>query len=387
MIERSRTYTEPTSLSWPLGEKTILWLVGPNKYILAETPAVEVIKRVVERENIPSIIRFCREEFNISPQQAEAFVNDIGQYLAEYLISEDLPEKPLKNKRSTQPKFAGSFSKKHYLIYGISFLVEYETLDIELLIHPKFEHLEIPMVPNPDHHFQVLSSTNEYSLWVDDVLIGTWDFTESHFLSGKFSMQILQKIYNKEENDWMAVFHAAGISNGKNCLIFLGDSGNGKSTLSAILMANGLEVLADDFLPIESKSGLVCHFPAAISVKDKACEIIIPKFPQLKQAREINNMAAGKTFRYLPTDRKEPLCVPCKALVFVKYEKDAGFRFEEISGEEAFVHLVPDSWISPTSKNANRFVNWFTSLPYYRITYSDNEQMIETVQKMLSDDL
>jgi hypothetical protein len=185
----------------------------------------------------------------------------------------------------------------------------------------------------------------------------------------------------------MAVFHAAGITNGKNCLIFLGDSGNGKSTLSAILMSSGLEVLADDFLPVESKSALVCHFPAAISVKDKALEILVPKFPQLKQACEINNIAAGKTFRYLSTDRKEPLCVPCKALVFVKYEKDAGFRFEEISGEEAFVNLVPDSWISPASENANRFVNWFTSLPYYRMTYSDNEQMVQTVQKMLNDDL
>ena len=56
-------------------------------------------------------------------------------------------------------------------------------------------------------------------------------------------------------------------------------------------------------------------------------------------------------------------------------------------GEEAFEHLVPDSWISPTVGNANRFVNWFTHLPYYRMIYSDNEQMIQMVNKMLNDDL
>jgi len=157
--------------------------------------------------------------------------------------------------------------------------------------------------------------------------------------------------------------------------------------LSAILMANGLEVLADDFLPVESSTGLVCNFPAAISVKSKAYDLLIPTFPQLKQAREINNSAAGKTFRHLPPTNSKQLRVPCKALIFVKYEKDADFRLEEMSGEEAFKHLVPDSWISPTSKNANRFVNWFTSRPYYRMTYSNNEQMIKTIRKMLNDEL
>lgn len=387
MRDRHPTNKEPNILSWPLGKKTILWLAGINKYILAETPAAEVIRRVVAGENSSSVILFCTDKFNLSPIQAEAFVNEIKQCLDEYLRSGDLPEKRLNDKSSTHPKLFNIASRKYYLIYGISFFVEYETIELEQLIHPKFEHLEVPMIQESNHHFQVLKSGNESSLWVDGVFIGGWNWADSHFLSGKFSMQILQKIYQQEEDDWMAVFHAAGITNGENCLMFLGDSGNGKSTLSAILMDNGLEVLADDFLPIESKSELVCHFPSAISVKSKAIELLIPKFPQLAHAKEINNNAAGKTFRYLSTDREKPLKVPCKALVFLKYGKDAGFQFEKMTGEEAFAHLVPDSWISSTSENANRFVKWITSLPYYRMTYSDNEQMVQTVKKLLNDDL
>jgi hypothetical protein len=377
----------PEIVSWPFNGKSIFWLSGPNKYILAEAPASKVIERIREKEDIRSIIHFCSDEFNLPTEQAEAFVKDIHQFLTESLRHEVLPFNLTESKDQIQPKLSDTVSKRYYLIYGISFFVEYESEEVELLIHPKFEHLEVPIVQEPHHHFQVLKSDNEYSLWVDGVLIGEWSWTDSHFLSGKFSMQVLQKIYQQEENDWMAVFHAAGITNGENSLVFLGDSGNGKSTLSAILMANGLEVLSDDFLPVESKSGLVCHFPAAISVKKKALEFLIPKFPQLEQAREINNSTAGKTFRYLAAGRHKPLRVPCKALVFVKYEKDAGLRFEKMPGEEAFRHLVPDSWISPTSENAHLFINWFTSLPYYQMTYSDNEQMVKMVKKLLNDDL
>ena len=372
-------------LSFALEGKSILWLSEVNKYMVVIPPVDKIIELIWQGKSDRIIYKYCIEKLKLIPEEANQIVSLLRENLSEIQCNEECGRHENFLFANIPPEFFKC--KRYYRIYNLTFLFEYETFEIEHLIHPKFAHLEIPQTSEFTNHFQLFKVDSEIVLMVNGIQIGNWTSEMEHFMTGKVSMQILQKIYNKEEDDWMAVFHAAGITNGKNCLVFLGDSGNGKSTLSAILMANGLEVLADDFLPIESKSGLVCHFPAAISVKNKALEILIPKFPQLKQAREINNNAAGKTFRYLPTHRKEPLCVPCKALVFVKYQKDAGFCLEKMSGEEAFVHLVPDSWISPTSKNANRFVNWFTSLPYYRITYSDNEQMVQTVKKMLNDDV
>lgn len=372
-------------LSFALEGKSILWLSEVNKYLVVIPPIDKIIKLIWQGKSDRSINKYCIEKLNLIPEEA----NQIVSLLRENLSKIQWNEENRRHENSLFAQIPPSIFKcnRYYRIYNLTFLFQYETFEIEHLIHSKFAHLEIPQTSEFTNHFQLFKIGSEIVLIVNGIQIGNWISEMEHFMTGKVSMQILQKIYNKEEDDWMAVFHAAGISNGENCLIFLGDSGNGKSTLSAILLANGMEVLADDFLPVESKSGLVCHFPAAISVKEKAYEILIPKFPQLKQAREINNNATGKTFRYLTTDRKEPLCVSCKALVFVKFEKDAGFQLEKISGEEAFAHLVPDSWISPTSKNASRFVNWFTSLPYYRMTYSDNAQMVQTVKKMLNDDL
>ncbi len=200
-------------------------------------------------------------------------------------------------------------------------------------------------------------------------------------------MEILQKIYKRPEKSWMGVFHAAGISNGENCIVFIGDSGNGKSTLSSILMANGLDVLSDDFLPIEGSSMNVCFFPAAISVKKQGYKILIPDFPELRNTQEYRTDASDKTFRFLTTKEPKSRQIPCKAIVYVKYQEKSGFQFESMSKEEAFQYLVPDSWISPEPENAKKFVEWFLMMPTYRMTYSDNSLMVKEINKMLENEL
>ena len=48
-------------------------------------------------------------------------------------------------------------------------------------------------------------------------------------------MELLQKVHQKEEEEWLGVFHASALGDGKKAILFLGDSGNGKSTsLSAL---------------------------------------------------------------------------------------------------------------------------------------------------------
>jgi len=42
---------------------------------------------------------------------------------------------------------------------------------------------------------------------------------------------------------------------------------------------------------------------------------------------------------------------------------------------------VPDSWISPLGENAAHFLDWFLALPCYQLTYSDNEQMVKTIDQ------
>ncbi len=371
-------------LSISLGEKKILWLSNVNKYLLVIPPTDKIIALLYSGENEKSIVKYCVEKLSFSSAEAIQTVEVIKRNLNN-IASVNSTGSVLNNKNITCPSFK---CKRYYRINQIVFFIEYETPEIEYLVHPKFAHLEIPKNVNVKHHFQLFFFNSEIMLMVNGKTIGSWKKELEHFMTGKVSMEILQKIYGNKENDWMAVFHAAGISNRKESILFLGDSGNGKSTLSAILLASGFDVLADDFLPIESKTLKICSFPAAISVKKHAIDLLIPSFPELNNAKEYSYPLFNKTVRYLSNPKSStgvPKKVRCKALVFVKYEAGAKIKFEPLDQEVAFQKLVPDSWISPKEQNAIQFLNWFKKLPTYELRYSNNDAMIKTIKNIFDE--
>ena len=117
-------------------------------------------------------------------------------------------------------------------------------------------------------------------------------------------------------------------------------------------------------------------------------ETLLPIYPELKTSAEYHFKKLNKIVRYLPTNNKNySLKLPCKALVFIKYQKNSDLIINKISNITAFEQLVPDSWLSPLPENAKLFLDWFEKLPCYQLTYSDNEKMISTVKKIFADDL
>ena len=99
-------------------------------------------------------------------------------------------------------------------------------------------------------------------------------------------MELIQAIHQNNEADWMGVFHASAVGNSKKTVLFLGDSGNGKSTSLAILQANGFACIADDFVPIDVKKQEVYSFPAAISIKKNSLKTLLPIYPELATTAE-----------------------------------------------------------------------------------------------------
>ena len=71
----------------------------------------------------------------------------------------------------------------------------------------------------------------------------------------------------------------------------------------------------------------------------------------------------------------------------LKYEKDSELTCKKISKIDAFQQLIPDSWLSPIKENAQVFLDWFDGLNCYQLTYSKNDEMIETVNKLFNNDL
>lgn len=70
------------------------------------------------------------------------------------------------------------------------------------------------------------------------------------------------------------LLHAATVERGGKALILTGESGSGKSTMSAVLMARGWRLLGDEFALIDVATGLAHPFPRPISLKNHAVEVI-----------------------------------------------------------------------------------------------------------------
>jgi hypothetical protein len=171
-------------------------------------------------------------------------------------------------------------------------------------------------------------------------------------------------------------------------MLFLGDSGNGKSTSLALLQANGFTCLADDFVPMDIENKDVYSFPASISIKKNSLKTLLPIYPELETSAEFYFKRLDKIVRYLKPNNSDFLQhLPCNDLVFIKYQKDSGLHCEKIAKLDAFQQLIPDSWLSPKIENARIFLDWFSGLNCYQLTYSENKKMIATVKKIFNNEL
>ena len=204
---------------------------------------------------------------------------------------------------------------KYYLINNVVFFIQFENEYLEAQVHPTFAHLETTESQNYKFHYQVFEEEKLIVFIKNDLMIGSWKKNESHVFQGKLSMQILIDIYKKPEEKWLGVFHASALSNGKDSLLFLGDSGNGKSTSLALLNASGFDCLADDFVPIDSEKK-VFTYPAAISIKKNSVSTLLPLYPELETSAEFHFKKLNKIVRFLPPKNLNyDLKLPCKALI------------------------------------------------------------------------
>ncbi len=365
--------------------KTVTWCSNENQYVVLENITADIIKRLYKEIPIKDIAKALSKKIDAPEEKTIDFILDIKR---RFLKSKTKKDRSIINDYRDVKNPESFEYVKYYQVNNIVFKVSFLSENELYLIHPKFSHLEIKKATNYHHTFDVFTKHNYTFLTVNNQIIGSWSRNDIHYFQGKFSMELIQKIHHKEESDWMGVFHASALSNDKKAILFLGDSGNGKSTSLALLQANGFTCLADDFVPIDEKKQEVYSFPAAISIKKNSLETLLPIYPELETTAEYHFERLNKIVRFLkPNNTDFTKHLPCKDLIFIKYEKSAELKFTEISKLEAFQQLVPDSWLSPNKENAAIFLDWFSKLNCYSLTYSRNEEMIDVVTKIFNDEL
>ena len=229
-----------STLNKKIEDKTIVWFENSNQYLVLEPLVADIVTDLSENKNLDIIADKLENNLEIPLKIAKDFIKDINDKILKPNIT------PLKKKHDNcYHKIPETYLFiKYYQINSKVFKVFFSN-EFELsLIHPKFAHLEVPEVSEIDFIFQVFNNSKDTYLIVDSVVIGNWSPEDIHYFQGKFSMKIIECVYEKGEENWMGVFHASAVNYNENAILILGDSGNGKSTSLALLQAQGFHCVA-----------------------------------------------------------------------------------------------------------------------------------------------
>ena len=201
-----------------------------------------------------------------------------------------------------------------------------------------------------------------------------------HEFQGKISMELTSFFHNMQESEWTAVFHGSTLSHMNNCIMLTGESGNGKSSLSTILMANNFSLIADDFSPM-SNDGLHYNFPSAISIKEgfySSAKNLFKSFDELKEYY-INDIKGN--VKYLPANNNELILHKrCNKVLNVKFGLNLKNEIKTVNKGKALEQILPDAWISKDLDHAKSFIDWVKSSLFYDLTYNDNDKMLKMIK-------
>lgn len=335
-------------------------------------------------ESRDSFVHYLSEHLAMTNDDANAVFNDIHQFVNSLNNSD---EDDLNQADITIDIPLGTI-KNSYMFYGKTINIRYESDVIKSLIHPQIVHHEINYNIDCDVVFDIFKYNNDLYLAKDGSIVGNYKTEAFHFLQGRFALELTNSIHNTSIDHWIATFHASTISNGKESVMIIGDSGNGKSTLSVLLMAHGFDILCDDFTPLYEDNLEIYRYPAATSIKKGAFDALKQYLNNIDTLKTHTNGPKKVNIKYVP-----PLVnydslassFPCTKVVYVKFDATTKSSFEHVSMDKILQTLIPDSWVSPEEKHALKFINWLKKVDSYELNYSDNDFAISKFKSLFED--
>jgi hypothetical protein len=354
------------------GSYWVLWYKNSNVYSIVELDFKDLLDDYFESNSIDAFgKKLALVDSNVD------YIN-IAKTLNSYLEQCHL-EKDSFDKKTLHFESDDCAISKHYCANDRYFQVNYDTDLVQKTIHPAIAHLEVEALHASKIVFDIFLEGNQLVLLKNNTIITSVQKRNYHLLQGKFIMEMLSYIHNKKESDWLGTFHGSTITDGNNSILFIGESGKGKSTLSALLVAHGFALLADDVSPISSENSHIYYNPSAISIKKGAFNTLRPLIDDFD---DIPNTFFNKTkglLKYVPCKTPKKDSYPCKSIIMVNYKSSAETTLENVSIKKALETLIPDSWLSPNPTHAKQILDWLTQVNIYELTYSNTNNAIEEI--------
>ena len=179
-------------------DKTITWFENSNEYLILENTTADILKRLSKGISVKDIALSLSKKINVPLEKAENFIVHLKKevYDPNHQEKEEIINDYRDIKKPNVYEFI-KFYKINDVVFKVSFLSESELS----YIHPKFAHLVVDEVKTYQNEFEVFINNNFIFLYVNNTPIGSWSYNDVHYFQGKFSMELIQKIHQKEEDE------------------------------------------------------------------------------------------------------------------------------------------------------------------------------------------
>ncbi len=380
-IEAMKEFLTPT-LTQTVGNHIILWFKNSNQYIVVDKNLYSLIEVFLssERKNAfyASLMQLGYDSSTSEKlfHEIDTFLDDCNQVKQPEIFT----ELAFKSDNRT-------FSHT-YKIDNLFITVNYDSDNIRSLVHPQIEHLDtLTHQGETSVIFDMYQEDDMLCFFKNGTLLGSWPAKDYHLLQGKFAMHLLCSIHDNKEWDWLGTFHASTVVKNNQAAMIIGDSGKGKSTFTALLLANNFEVLADDLTPILAKDTLVYPYPGGISIKSGAFKILKSSLPNFDTLPEhyINPYKGYVKYVSAPKSKSYLTGYPCKIMVSINYQEKAATSLEPLAINEALLTLIPESWLAHDRYNSQQFLNWIKEVKFYQLSYSDSNDAIKVFSQLLKE--
>jgi hypothetical protein len=365
-----------------IGTSYLVWFESSNRYTVISKTLFDLLSGYLKANSEVHFIAQVQEQLQLKAHEAQQVAKDLHDFLA------DANATPAKLKESQDaPQMPELALTRCYQIGEYTFSIHFESDRLENLIHPQLSHFCMASPNSTSYSFSVFKKDSTLHLYKDHLAVLTCPAADFHLLQGRFALELINLLYQKQEADWLATLHASTLCNDKEAVLLIGDSGHGKSTFSAVLMAHGFDLLADDFTPLLADSLEVYRYPAGISIKEGAFQLFDTRLSNFKQLTTYTNPNKQTQVKYIPSPvdfNTAKKSFPCHKIVLVKYDAHSANQFNEVNPEEALQTLIPDSWISPKAHHAKLFMEWLKTVSFYKLTYSDTSLAIETFESLFN---
>ena len=345
----------------------------------------------------PKIVKEMVQAFKLPVTQAE---QDLDAILAEWetrglLGHSDEPPAATTEDTATdneaipepQTRIHEFPTERRYRMFETIFQLRFSEAALVPFAQSAFAHLAVDDSCPFDVTLDVQRDARGYFLFCDDQPVAFCN-TEQE-LAPLLHGQVVADAYQRA--DCLITFHAAAVSNGKECLVFPALSGSGKSTLTAALVASGFSYCTDELVLLQPKTHRVRSIAAGIGIKPGSWEVLQAFYPHISDL-PIHLRLDDQEVRYLIPEKHQltddmTQHHPVRALVFPSYRTGIDPCLERLTSADALCRLTDagtDMEGELDSASVTELIDWISGMDSYELRYSDLGDAIVHVRKLLS---